>query len=281
MTPCAASAASRPGPAAADAPAALPEPPAELVTRRAELARQFADLQWDLGGLAYEMAIRDYFKLDVLARKAAELQVVDAELGELDRLLRTTEGVAGACTTAAPPIPARRVLLVVRDDAPRRRAGCDQRARPMTTCPGCAAPAHDDQRYCLACGARLAGAPELVTEAPAAPPRPGGRAAPPACPGRRPPARPRSACSPRASSWASGSARSRWAAAARPGRPCCCPRRRRRLRHRRVRGQGPRPRAVGPARLDRTRGAVHRRGARDGHGRRRRVHGHPSHARHR
>jgi len=70
----------------------------ELRRRRLELAERVASLTWDLGGLAYEMAIRDHYRLDVLARKAAELQEADAELGELQRLLATAEaGVHGRC----------------------------------------------------------------------------------------------------------------------------------------------------------------------------------------
>lgn len=71
---------------------------AELRERRNQLSERFATLQWDLGGLAYEMAIRDHFRLDVLVRVAARLQEVDAELGEVERLLRTEEAAAaGAC----------------------------------------------------------------------------------------------------------------------------------------------------------------------------------------
>jgi hypothetical protein len=71
---------------------------AELRRRRLELAERVASLTWDLGGLAYEMAIRDHYRLDVLARKASELQEVDAQLGEVQRLLATAEaGVHGQC----------------------------------------------------------------------------------------------------------------------------------------------------------------------------------------
>ena len=70
----------------------------ELRQRRAELAEHVAALTWDLGGLAYEMAIRDHYRLDVLARKAAELQSADAELAELQRLLSSAEaGIDGQC----------------------------------------------------------------------------------------------------------------------------------------------------------------------------------------
>jgi hypothetical protein len=70
----------------------------ELRKRRLELAERVAALTWDLGGLAYEMAIRDHYRLDVLARKASELQEADAQLGEVQRLLATAEaGVHGQC----------------------------------------------------------------------------------------------------------------------------------------------------------------------------------------
>ncbi len=70
----------------------------DLQQRRNSLAEQLAELQWDLGGLTYEMAIRDHFRLDVLTRRAAKLQQVDAELAEVDRMLRLDQaGAAGAC----------------------------------------------------------------------------------------------------------------------------------------------------------------------------------------
>jgi hypothetical protein len=71
---------------------------AELVQRRNDLAREVAELQFDLGGLAYEMAIRDHFRLDVIVRRAAMLQERDTELAELDRQVRLEDaGAAGAC----------------------------------------------------------------------------------------------------------------------------------------------------------------------------------------
>lgn len=73
-------------------------PASELARKRDALASRLVELQWDLGGLAYEMAIRDHFRLDVLNRQAAKLQQVDAELAEVERLLRLGEaGAAGAC----------------------------------------------------------------------------------------------------------------------------------------------------------------------------------------
>jgi hypothetical protein len=70
----------------------------ELRRRRRELAERVAELTWDLGGLAYEMAIRDHYRLDVIARKAAELQQADAELDEVQRLLAGAEtGIHGQC----------------------------------------------------------------------------------------------------------------------------------------------------------------------------------------
>jgi hypothetical protein len=76
----------------------------ELRRRRDALAEQVTELHWDLGGLAYEMAIRDHFRLDVLVRRAAALQERDAELAEVERLLRMEEGgVAGTCPRCAAP----------------------------------------------------------------------------------------------------------------------------------------------------------------------------------
>jgi hypothetical protein len=70
----------------------------ELERRRERIARDLAEEQWDLGGLAYEMAIRDHFRLDVLTRKAAHLQELDAQLASIERLLKMeSEGAAGAC----------------------------------------------------------------------------------------------------------------------------------------------------------------------------------------
>ncbi len=86
------------------APALGSDPHAELRRRRDALAAQVTELHWDLGGLAYEMAIRDHFRLDVLVRRAAVLQERDAELAEVERLLRTErDGVAGSCSHCGAP----------------------------------------------------------------------------------------------------------------------------------------------------------------------------------
>jgi hypothetical protein len=70
----------------------------ELRRRRDELAEQVAELQWNLGGLTYEMAIRDHFRMDVLVQRAAMLQERDAELAEVERLLYLEESsIAGSC----------------------------------------------------------------------------------------------------------------------------------------------------------------------------------------
>jgi hypothetical protein len=85
------------------APAAT-DPHAELRARRDALAGEVAELTWDLGGLTYEMAIRDHFRLDVLVRRAAALQERDAELGEVERLLAAADqGVSGACRSCGAP----------------------------------------------------------------------------------------------------------------------------------------------------------------------------------
>jgi chorismate mutase len=69
-----------------------------LEPRRRELAARVAELQWDLGGLVYEMAIRDHIRVELLIQRAAVMQALDAELGEVERLMRMEQaGAAGAC----------------------------------------------------------------------------------------------------------------------------------------------------------------------------------------
>jgi hypothetical protein len=97
--------ASAPGEAASGPPTAPDSAEqSQLSRRRDELAQEVTELHWDLGGLAYEMAIRDHFRLDVLVRRAALLQERDAELAEVERLLRLEESAsAGSCPHCAAP----------------------------------------------------------------------------------------------------------------------------------------------------------------------------------
>ena len=81
---------SRQTPPATSSTASSPPPrydTAQLERRREELAAQVAELHWDLGGLVYEMAVRDHFRNDVLMSRAALLQERDAELAEVERKL--------------------------------------------------------------------------------------------------------------------------------------------------------------------------------------------------
>ena len=76
----------------------------DLERRRDQLATRVAELQWDLGGLVYEMAVRDRIAVDVLVQRAAALQVADAELSEVERILHTEQtGTAGACAACDAP----------------------------------------------------------------------------------------------------------------------------------------------------------------------------------
>jgi hypothetical protein len=91
-------------PVVSSPPVPPPQQTSELQRRRDALAEQVTELHWDLGGLAYEMAIRDHFRLDVLVRRAAVLQERDAELAEVERLLRMEqEGSAGTCPSCSAP----------------------------------------------------------------------------------------------------------------------------------------------------------------------------------
>lgn len=76
----------------------------DLMRRRDQLAARFAEMQWDLGGLVYEMAIRDRVRLELLVQRAAALQEVDAELGEVERILRMEQSAsAGLCPACQAP----------------------------------------------------------------------------------------------------------------------------------------------------------------------------------
>ncbi len=99
--------------------AAKPEESAELVAQRDRLLEKFTVMQADLGGAFYEMAIRDHVRLDVLTRKAAELQRVDAELLAVERMLEL------------------------------------ERADAAGLCPGCGAPYGHAVRFCAQCGHAL------------------------------------------------------------------------------------------------------------------------------
>ncbi|MBN9621894.1 MAG: hypothetical protein J0H06_02915 [Actinobacteria bacterium] len=95
------------------------EESAELIVQRDRLLEKFTVMQADLGGAFYEMAIRDHVRLDVLTRKAAELQRVDAELLAVERVLEL------------------------------------ERADAAGLCPGCGAPYGHAVRFCAQCGTPL------------------------------------------------------------------------------------------------------------------------------
>jgi zinc-ribbon domain len=97
----------RPEPKPPQQPKAAPEPEPEnkeLQAQRDRLLEKFTVMQADLGGAFYEMAIRDHVRLDVLTRKAAELQRVDAELLAVERLLELERSdAAGLCPSCGSP----------------------------------------------------------------------------------------------------------------------------------------------------------------------------------
>jgi hypothetical protein len=76
----------------------------DLQRRRDQLVARVAELQWDLGGLAYEMATRDSIRVELLVKRAADLQDADAELSEVERIVRMEEtGTAGSCGACGAP----------------------------------------------------------------------------------------------------------------------------------------------------------------------------------
>ena len=79
-------------------------PTLDLETRRDQLTARVAELQWDLGGLVYEMAVRDRIRVDVIVKWAAQLQDVDAELSEIERILvHEQSATAGTCANCTAP----------------------------------------------------------------------------------------------------------------------------------------------------------------------------------
>lgn len=87
-------------------PGSLPrdEGNVDLRRRRDQLSARVAELQFDLGGLVYEMAIRDRIRVDILVQRAAALQSADAELAEVERILRLEEtSTAGSCASCGAP----------------------------------------------------------------------------------------------------------------------------------------------------------------------------------
>ena len=75
-----------------------------LLAERERLTERFTIMQTELGGLFYEMAIRDHVRMDVLMTKAAALQRVDAELGQVEHLLAGGEvGLGGHCPGCGTP----------------------------------------------------------------------------------------------------------------------------------------------------------------------------------
>ena len=85
-------------------PEPKPEEDAELLTQRDRLLEKFTVMQADLGGAFYEMAIRDHVRMDVLTRKAAELQRVDADLLAVERMLEMRRAdAAGICPNCDSP----------------------------------------------------------------------------------------------------------------------------------------------------------------------------------
>ncbi len=85
-------------------PVVDPDRTVDLRRRRDQLSARMAEAQWDLGGLVYEMAIRDSIRPDIILQRAGSLQDIDAELGEVERILRMEEtGAAGECPVCAAP----------------------------------------------------------------------------------------------------------------------------------------------------------------------------------
>ena len=80
------------------------DPVVDIQRQRDQLHSRVAELQWDLGGLVYEMAVRDRIRVDVLVKQAAQLQDADAHLSEIERILKLEQtSTAGVCKSCNAP----------------------------------------------------------------------------------------------------------------------------------------------------------------------------------
>ena len=86
---------------------AKPGPDPGLLKERERLSERFALMQSELGGLFYEMAIRDHVKMDVLIERAAALQRIDIELAQVEHLLADGDAVLGGRCTQCDAVYAR------------------------------------------------------------------------------------------------------------------------------------------------------------------------------
>jgi len=106
-TPTNPTASSATGPPVAPPPPGTPPTESQVIDlerRRDTLKARVAEMQWDLGGLVYEMAIRDRIHVEVLVKRAALLQDADSELAEIERILRLEHSAtAGACASCGAP----------------------------------------------------------------------------------------------------------------------------------------------------------------------------------
>jgi hypothetical protein len=116
----------KPAPENPPIPAPAPAPDPELVSERDRLIERMTIMQSELGGLFYEMAIRDHVRMDVLVGKAAELQGLDLELADLERRLKE-----------------------------RRPDGDPALSSAAGHCPACGAPSLPDAAYCSQCAHAL------------------------------------------------------------------------------------------------------------------------------
>jgi hypothetical protein len=138
-------------------PSAAPVP-RELLDRRDRLQAEYAELQSDLGGLVYEMAIRDAYRLDVITRRAAKLQAADAQLSEVERLLAAITQPAPA-PAPAPATPAPAPAAPAAAPPPIAPTSTPAAAAPALTCPACSRPLEPGAAFCGSCGASLGSVP--------------------------------------------------------------------------------------------------------------------------
>ncbi|MEI6447037.1 MAG: hypothetical protein WCO96_04045 [Actinomycetes bacterium] len=120
-----------------------------LVARRDRLVERFTAHQLDLGGVLYEMAIRDHVVMPVLLERAAVLQGVEADLKRAQAELDEAEAAVEAARAGG-----REGAQGAGTESNGRREPV-ARADAVRSCGSCGADAGPESAFCSACGEKL------------------------------------------------------------------------------------------------------------------------------
>ena len=144
-----------------------------LIARRDRLVERFTAHQLDLGGVMYEMAVRDHIVMPVLLDRSAVLQAIEADLkqaqAEVDDAQARIDAEASASDRAQSGRPDPAETGGAQRAQPHRDAGGDPVApaapaapvavagasTPAKRCGSCGVAAAADSAFCSKCGSAL------------------------------------------------------------------------------------------------------------------------------